>query len=187
MKTLKQFIDEGTFKLKKAKKIKKHGKKRLGQNPGDGGLAEDFINALNEVRLKFHYEDEEELENLEDTSSDDKPSDKEKLGKTNDEDEPKDSDMEGQEVKKDPDRQGLIRKIKGAHLVYKRQSGEGTYDELWVYMLGNGDTNELEIKKDILAGTDIDPNTTKSEDGIQSYQLWTAGNAQMMKIVGLQN
>ena len=38
--------------------------------------------------------------------------------------------VDGFEVEDDPDRQGLIRTVKGAHLVYKRKQEDGTYDEL---------------------------------------------------------
>lgn len=86
----------------------------------------------------------------------------------------------------DPDRQGLIRTVKGAHLVYKRQIEDGTYEELWQYNIGSM-RDELEVRKAILAGTDIPTNKTRSEDGSQTYKLWTAGNAELLVISGLQN
>ena len=45
--------------------------------------------------------------------------------------------------------------------------------------------NELTVRRNILAGTDIEPKKTKSEDGQQSYTLTTMGNAQMLNITGL--
>lgn len=84
-----------------------------------------------------------------------------------------------------PDRQGVIRVIPGAHLIYKRQNEEGTYDELWIYNVGKAMKDELEIRRDILAGTDIPPRRQKSKDGTQSYRLSTMGNAQIMEITGL--
>ena len=86
----------------------------------------------------------------------------------------------------DPDRQGLVRKVKGAHLVYKRQIEDGTYEELWIYNSGNL-RDELDIRKAVLAGTDIPTSKTTSPDGTQKYELWSAGNAEMLQIKGLPN
>lgn len=88
----------------------------------------------------------------------------------------------------DPNKQGLIRNVKGAHLVYKRQSEDGTYDELWVYNVQDGDfSKEIKRRRDILSGTDIPPNKTTSPDGAQSYEIWTTSNAEMLLIKGLPN
>lgn len=86
----------------------------------------------------------------------------------------------------DPNRQGLIRTVKSAHLVYKRECGEGGFEELWIYNVGTL-KDELEVRKAILAGTDIPANRTSSEDGSQTYTLWSAGNAELVHITGLQN
>jgi hypothetical protein len=92
-------------------------------------------------------------------------------------------DMEGED---DPDRQGLIRVVPGAHLVYKRVEEDGTYEELWIFNTGDQDfKKEMQVRRGILAGTDIPPNKMKSDDGSQSYTLWSAGNAQMLHITGL--
>ena len=85
----------------------------------------------------------------------------------------------------DPDRQGLIRVVPGAHLVYKRADEEGTFEELWIYNTSDKFDDELETRRAILAGTDIEMNKMKSKDGSQSYELWNAGNAQLLKITGL--
>ena len=85
----------------------------------------------------------------------------------------------------DPDRQGLIRVVPNAHLVYKRATEEGTFDELWIYNVGEDFTDELETRRGILAGTDIEMNRMRSEDGSQRYELWNAGNAQLLHITGL--
>ena len=97
-----------------------------------------------------------------------------------------DGELDGvaDEVNADPDRQGMIRTVKGAHLVYKRQSESGTYDELWVYNTTDMRT-EMETKRAILSGTDIPTTQTQSPDGEQSYQIWSTGNVQMLQIVGL--
>lgn len=86
-----------------------------------------------------------------------------------------------------PDRAGFIRVVQNAHLIYKRQSENGTFEELWMYNIHDDTNDELEIRRDILAGTDIPPKKTKSEDGVQTYTSTTMGNAQMLKISGLPN
>lgn len=85
----------------------------------------------------------------------------------------------------DPNRQGMIRTVKGAHLVYKREVEDGTYEELWIY---NSSTlrDEIVIRKAILAGTDIPVNKSQSPDGSQSYEMWAVGNAEMVLVKGLQ-
>ena len=84
----------------------------------------------------------------------------------------------------DPNRAGVLRTVKGAHLVYKRESEEGKYDELWVFPLGTS-IDEVTLRKTVLAGTDIPPGQVSSEDGSQTYSIWTAGNAQLIHIEGL--
>ena len=85
----------------------------------------------------------------------------------------------------DPDRQGVIRTVDNAHLVYKRENEEGTYDELWVFNTSEHMKDELTVRRAILAGTDIPPKKTESEDGTQKYELTTMGNGQMLEITGL--
>lgn len=87
----------------------------------------------------------------------------------------------------DPDHMGTIRTVPGAHLVYKRQAADGTYDELWIYNIGAHVDDAISIKKAILAGTDIPEDRLRSEDSAQSYELVTMGNAQMLQITGLPN
>lgn len=86
-----------------------------------------------------------------------------------------------------PNFQGMIRTVHNAHLIYKRKTSDGLYDELWIYNVDRTKSNEYKIRNDILRGTDIPPHDTSSEDGTQSYELWTCGNGQMMLITGLQN
>ena len=90
----------------------------------------------------------------------------------------------------DPNRQGLIRTVKKAHLVYKREAEDGTFEELWVFNVGDL-KDELKTRKAILSGTDIPAGQTSSPDdgnGIaQEYKMWTAGNIEFIKITGLQN
>jgi len=86
-----------------------------------------------------------------------------------------------------PNRSGFIRTVDKAHLIYKRQAENGTYEELWIYNIQTNTNDELEIRRNILAGTDIPVQKTKSPDGVQSYTSTTMGNAQMLKISGLPN
>lgn len=78
------------------------------------------------------------------------------------------------------------RYVKGAHLVFKRASEDGSYDELWIYPTVDVKT-DVAVRKAILGGTDIVPGSTSSEDGSQHCETWTAGNAQMLFITGLPN
>lgn len=84
----------------------------------------------------------------------------------------------------DPNRQGLIRTVKGAHLVYKREVEDGTYAELWQYGISTL-RDEINIRKAILAGTDIPVNKAQSPDGSQSFETWAAGNAELLLVTGL--
>lgn len=84
-----------------------------------------------------------------------------------------------------PDRQGVVRAVRGAHMVYKRQVEDGTYEELWVFNSPDTIAKNMHIRKAILAGTDIPTNKTSSPDGKQQYELWTAGNAELLNIKGL--
>jgi hypothetical protein len=97
-----------------------------------------------------------------------------------------DMDQLAQQATEDPDRAGVIRTVKNSHLVYKRQAEDGTYDELWVYNVKEFDPT-LQVKKAILAGTDIPPGKLQSADGKQTYTSWASGNAEMLLIKGLPN
>jgi len=90
------------------------------------------------------------------------------------------------EATEDPNKAGVIRKVPNAHLVFKRASEDGGFEELWVYNVGNY-SQDLLTKKEILSGTDIPVNKTESEDGKQSYTMWSSGNAEMVYIKGLTN
>lgn len=82
----------------------------------------------------------------------------------------------------------MKRTVKGAHLVYKRQSDIDSYEELWVYKVDPKDpTAHGKIESLILAGTDIEPTTMSSEDGSQRANGWLAGNAKMLHLSGLVN
>jgi len=87
----------------------------------------------------------------------------------------------------DPHRQGVIRTVQGAHLVFKRQADDGSFEELWIYKEGEKFQDELGIRHDILAGTDIPINKTQSPDGSQKAETWSAGDVQYLSITGLPN
>jgi len=87
----------------------------------------------------------------------------------------------------DPYRAGVIRTVKDAHLIFKKRSEDGTFEELWIYNTGDHIRDEMDIRRDILAGTDIPPKKTSSPDGSQEYTLTTMGNAQYVDIKGLPN
>lgn len=86
----------------------------------------------------------------------------------------------------DEDRTGVIRTVANAHLIYKQQTETGSFEELWIYNIGKG-KNDLDVKRDILAGTDIPPTKTTSPDGSQTFSITTMGNAQYLHVTGLQN
>ena len=93
-----------------------------------------------------------------------------------------------EEEEKDLNRQGLIRKVKNAHLIYKRENETDTYDELWVYRSGkDGIKSEIDIKNDIVSGTDIPVDGLKSDDGEQFYEIWHVGEVIFLKIFNLPN
>lgn len=93
----------------------------------------------------------------------------------------------GGDAEGDPNKQGMIRTVPGAHLIFKRSNTEGNFEELWIFHIGPGVRDEMDIRREVLAGTDIHPEQTRSEDGSQNVEMWAAGNALLMKITGLPN
>jgi len=85
------------------------------------------------------------------------------------------------------DMQGTIRQVPGARLISKRQSDDGTFTELWLFLSDVGFKSTDAIRTEILKGTDIKPGYTASEDGSQRYELWSCGNIQMLEISGLND
>jgi hypothetical protein len=156
----------------------------IGDVSGGGtiGGAEDEESMLANLLKHTQAEEEEgQLELVDDNESDNDTEQPDEQDQTElpTEDEPNQDE--------DPDKQGLIRTIPKAHLVYKREGEDGAYEELWMYEIKKGMRDEYDIRNDILAGTDIPPKQTKSEDESQSYTMWTAGDMQLLKIVGLPN
>ena len=85
-----------------------------------------------------------------------------------------------------PDKEGLIRTVRGAYMVYKRATAEGNFEELWLYNMGNVKT-QTHIRNAILAGTDIDPITLRSPTNDQTADVWSKGNVQYLHVNGLPN
>lgn len=91
-----------------------------------------------------------------------------------------------EESSSNPNKEGLLRTVRGAYLVYKRATAEGNFEELWVYNMGNVKT-QTHIRNAILAGTDIDPITLRSPTNDQTAELWSKGNVQYLYVNGLPN
>jgi len=193
--TLKGFmtqVDDLKFsKWKKRSKRKDHGLK-----PGDGGLPDGgegigeayqlknmfYINKY--IRNAVRAEDEEEFNP--DAETDLEGADD--LEGVDDLEGMDDSENEVEieqprEEPEDPNKEGLLRRVPGAHLVFKRATENGDYQELWIY--NTADMDSLDIRQDILSGTDIPPTSQKSEDGSQQAEMWVAGNATYLYITGL--
>lgn len=101
-------------------------------------------------------------------------------------DEEMDEEGEFGEESSDPDKEGLIRTVRGAYLVYKRATAESNYEELWIYNMGNVKT-QTHVRNAILAGTDVDPITLRSPTNDQTAEVWSKGNIQYLHINGLPN
>lgn len=100
-------------------------------------------------------------------------------------------DQAGAEPTEDQDRQGDIRTIPSAHLVYKRKNENSLYDELWIYKQNQHDTWTMKTYDAIIAGSDIPKGSSTSEDGAQSVERWEVGDPKdtlvFVKISGLSN
>lgn len=81
--------------------------------------------------------------------------------------------------------EGIVRAVKGAYLVSKKQQPDDTYTEIWVYNTGKDYKSEAEVRKSILAGTDIDPTKNFSEDGSQEAVIDSVGNVQYITLTGM--
>lgn len=88
-------------------------------------------------------------------------------------------------LEENPDLQGKIRTVRGANLVFKRRADDGNFEELWIYNVGNDIKRETQIRRAVLAGTDIDPSAQESKDGSQRAETTTTGNVQFLHITGL--
>lgn len=206
-KRMKNIVSKSS-KLFKPVKRKCKGGFPCGTKPGHGGLADagggigesvesafwdmPYIKELLGYDPKNRYEEDEEVSdetlagdladriiNIKKNPNDKKAAAQEVVDQIID-------NQPDEETEDDPNRAGLIRFVKKAHLVYKRQSQDGSYEELWIYHIDKLDSG-TKTARAILAGTDIDLTTHQSADGTQSCEMWTVGNAQMLNILGLPN
>lgn len=154
----------------------------LGVTPGTGGLPDGAIDGgvvMGEANVGELELDSAKLDNLpSDVAQDDSPAD----DNNDQENEPQPDEVRDE----DPNRQGVIRTVKGAHLVYKRATPDGKFEELWIYNTSPTKAkDEMVVKQAILAGTDIPPGSSSSEDGESSYEMVMLGNATLLHITGL--
>ena len=138
-------------------------------------LLKELLTGLNRSDEELEDLPDEDLEDLPDEDLEDLPNEEDDL----------ELDQVANKATQDPNKVGLIRTIKGAHLVYKKETEQGTFEELWIYPSGNSMRDELKTRKAIIAGTDIQPTQTTSPDGHQTYVIWSAGNNEMLQIKGL--
>lgn len=166
-KTFSQYLYEQKFKMIEFDKDSK-------ESDEESKSSED----TDDNKIKDDDTSEKNKDSKDDKSSDDND--------TIDDNSSKDKDDKDKK-KENPDKQGVLRKIQYAHLIYKRQDVDGTYTELWSYDINKGIKDEFNIRNAILNGTDIDHKTGSSPDNIQRYELWTSNNRQFMQITGLPN
>ena len=103
-----------------------------------------------------------------------------------DDTDPDELDQYGNDANEGQERQGNVRYVKDAHLVSRRQTDDGKFDELWIFNTKDQAPRRSDyIISDILKGTDIPANEISSDDGSQDYLIWNVGNIQMVKVRGL--
>lgn len=89
------------------------------------------------------------------------------------------------------DRQGSIRIVADAHLVYKRRDESNQFTELWVFKENKRQKMMGKILNAIIAGTDIQQGRKQSIDGVQRIETWEIGPPEntimYVEITGLQN
>lgn len=80
--------------------------------------------------------------------------------------------------------QGSVRRVSRAKLLWKKKEGDGTFTERWMY-LAQSISDLVEIKRKILAGTDIPVNKTTSPDGHQGFVMEQFGDCVFLTINGV--
>lgn len=93
----------------------------------------------------------------------------------------------GDEEPQDQNYQGNVRSIPGTFLVYKREAEDSTFEELWLYNVGKDIKHEMKLRRAILSGTDISPQTGRSKDGKQTAKITSLGNVQFLNVFGVPN
>jgi hypothetical protein len=101
--------------------------------------------------------------------------DDEETGEMSDPSDPESDEEEQPEGEDDPDRQGMIRTVPDAHLVYKRKDEHNQYTELWIFKQDYTTKMSSKTYDAIIAGTDIPKGRNRSEDGTQTVEAWEIG------------
>lgn len=155
------------------------GSGKVKEEQAEEKVQRDGVSQQEQPKGRNENPDEQDPENVavDDQYGIDDPNDNEDFGEED----------ANQEEWDDSNYQGVIRTVPNAHLVFKRQLEDGTFDELWQYNLGDDFKKELKVRRAILAGTDIPINKMRSPDNSQTYDLWTVGNGQLLKVKGLPN
>lgn len=150
----------------------------------DADAGWEFMRKLN-AQNNFQDDFENDEDNLDDDEEDieNNLDDEDDLNdKENNNEELDNEELDNEEKSK---YDGIVRSVKGAYLVSKKQQPDETYKEVWIYNVGKKFSDEANIRKSILAYTDIDPTKNFSEDGSQEAVITTVGNVQYLTIVGL--
>lgn len=146
-----------------------------------------------DIDAEFMYNltnpEEDELEGRKFDLSDDMDMD-EDLEEDDDMMEPEMEDEESEEMDSGensdvPKYEGTVRAVKGAYLVSRKEQADETFTEIWIYNVGKDFDSESNVRKAILAGTDVDPTKNVSEDGTQEAVLKSIGNVQFLTVTGL--
>ena len=195
--TFKDFLQViGQAILQASENLDNSGSNDDQQQYQDDSYQNSFDRPETQLPNMFGYEQEENDQKVQRTSSDDENDpdsfEDNQQGKNNnmqnDQDGMNDSMQDDQNNMRDedPDRQGNVRYVKDAHLVSRKENEDGQFDELWIFNTGSDAKRRSDfIIQDILKGTDIPPNEISSDDGSQDYLTWNVGNIQMVKVRGL--
>lgn len=143
----------------------------------------DDIDSFDSEQDEFSLDDESQMD-------DDPDLDMDSVGQDTDVDLESDGEsLEDDELEDDEDEdyQGNIRTVKGAHLVYKRMTEDGTYDELWIYNVGKNKPAEQKIRNAILAGAGTGDNMGEEGEEPKQPETYTVGNVQYIKLTGVPN
>lgn len=144
-------------------------------DPFDQGIDDDFDNTLD-----YDFDDEDSEDEMDDEDLDIEDGDASEYDPLEMED--FDPDLNSLD---EPIYDGIVRAIKGAYLVSRKEQPDETFTEVWIYNVDNKYETEANIRKAIISGTDIDPKSNVSEDKSQEAIYTTVGNVQFLTITGL--
>jgi hypothetical protein len=159
---------------------------------GDSEFSDDFDSDMEDDEFSDDFDDDGLEDDLSDDDeqfgSDDEFSDEFEDDSLDGEDDEFEDDEGGfGEESQDQNYQGNVRSIPGAFLVYKREAEDSTFEELWLYNVGKDIKHEMKLRRAILDGTDISPQTGRSKDNTQTAKLTSLGNVQFLNLFGLPN